>query len=122
SDRCVHPPRSLGLASIGSMLLPAAIAELLQRRSVRVEVVEADPTEVVAMLHTGEIHAGLIYDIPELPEFAGPELRLRTLLEEPYRVKVARDGALAAHDVLHLARAGEIACTCSPNESEAAGR
>ena len=109
-------------ASIGSRLLPAAIAELQQRRSVRVEVVEAEPTEVVAMLHTGEIHAGLIYDIPELPEFAGPELRLRTLLEEPYRVMVARDGALAAHDVLDLERMGEIAWICSRNESEASVR
>ncbi|MGO1613134.1 MAG: LysR family transcriptional regulator, partial [Brevibacterium aurantiacum] len=57
-------------SSIGSRLLPAAIAELQQRTSVRVEVVEAEPSEVVRMLHSGEVHAGLIYDIPELPEFA----------------------------------------------------
>src|SRR5699024_11464713 len=91
AEALVTAQRDAGVASLrigscssfGSSLLPAAIAELQQRRYVRVEVVEAEPTEVVAMLHTGEIHAGLLYDIPELPVFAGPELRLRTLLEAP---------------------------------------
>ncbi|MGO2818340.1 MAG: LysR family transcriptional regulator [Brevibacterium aurantiacum] len=109
-------------SSIGSRLLPAAIAELQQRTSVRVEVVEAEPSEVVRMLHSGEVHAGLIYDIPELPEFAGPELRLRTLLDEPYRVMVARDGELAAHDVLDFATMSDVDWVLSHNEAEASVR
>ncbi|TGD12861.1 LysR family transcriptional regulator [Brevibacterium sp. S111] len=109
-------------SSIGSRLLPAAIAELQAQKSVRVEVVEAEPSEVVRMLHSGEVHAGLIYDIPELPEFAGPELRLRTLLDEPYRVMVARDGQLAKQDVLDVEQMGEVAWVSSRNESEASVR
>ncbi|GAA1857963.1 LysR family transcriptional regulator [Brevibacterium marinum] len=130
AERIVTAQRDAGVvtlrvgtfSSIGSRLLPAAIAELQRRRSVHVEVVEAEPTEVVRMLHTGEIHAGLIYDVPELPEFAGPELKLRTLLEEPYRVMVARDGELAAHDVLDFSQMGETAWIFSRNESEASTR
>lgn len=49
-------------ASMGARLLPATIAALQQRTSVRVEVVEAEPTEIVRMLQTGEVAAGLIYD------------------------------------------------------------
>lgn len=109
-------------SSIGSRLLPAAIAELQQRTSVQVEVVEAEPSEVVRMLHAGEVHAGLIYDIPELPEFAGPDLNLRTLLDEPYRVMVARDGELASHEVLDFEEMADIAWVCSRNESEASVR
>lgn len=109
-------------SSIGSRLLPAAIAELQARRSVRVEVVEAEPTEVVRLLQRGEVHAGLIYDTPELPEFFGPELRLCTLLEEPYRVMIARDGELARHEVLDLATMGDVAWVCSRNEAEASVR
>ncbi|GAA1517927.1 LysR family transcriptional regulator [Brevibacterium permense] len=109
-------------SSIGSRLLPAAIAELRHSRDVRVEVVEAEPSEVIRLLHSGEVHAGLIYDIPELPEFAGPELRLRTLLDEPYRVMVARDGELAAHEVLDFEQMGEIDWVCSHSESEASVR
>lgn len=109
-------------SSIGSRLLPAAIAELRHSRDVRVEVVEAEPSEVTRLLHSGEVHAGLIYDIPELPEFAGPELRLRTLLDEPYRVMVARDGELAAHEVLDFEQMGDIDWVCSHSESEASVR
>lgn len=109
-------------SSIGSRLLPAAIAELRHSRDVRVEVVEAEPSEVIRLLHSGEVHAGLIYDIPELPEFAGPELRLRTLLDEPYRVMVARDGELAAHEVLDFEQMGDIDWVCSHSESEASVR
>ncbi|MCI4010689.1 LysR family transcriptional regulator [Brevibacterium sp. ZH18] len=109
-------------ASLGSRLLPAAIAELQHRTSVRVEVVEAEPSEVVRMLHTGEVHAGIIYDIPDLPEFTGPDLRLRTLLEEPYRVMVARDGELAAHDILDFEDMSMIDWVLSRSESEASVR
>lgn len=109
-------------SSIGSRLLPAAIAELRHSRDVRVEVVEAEPSEVIRLLHSGEVHAGLIYEIPELPEFAGPELRLRTLLDEPYRVMVARDGELAAHEVLDFEQMGDIDWVCSHSESEASVR
>lgn len=109
-------------SSIGSRLLPAAIAELRHSRDVRVEVVEAEPSEVIRLLHGGEVDAGLIYDISELPEFAGPELRLRTLLDEPYRVMVARDGELAAHEVLDFEQMGDVDWVCSHSESEASVR
>src|SRR5699024_4760481 len=109
-------------SSVGSRLLPAAIAELRQRRSVRVEVVEAEPSEVVRMLLGGEIHAGLIYDTPDLPEFVGPGLHLRTLLLEPYRVMIAREGELAQYDELDLEQMGDIDWVLSRNDAEASVR
>ncbi|SDR84570.1 DNA-binding transcriptional regulator, LysR family [Brevibacterium siliguriense] len=108
--------------SIGSRLLPAAIAELRARTSVRVEVVEAEPSEVVRMLQAGEVHAGIIYDIPDLPEFTGPDLRLSTLLDEPYRIMVAADGELAKREILDVADMADVDWIVSRNEAEASVR
>lgn len=109
-------------SSIGSRLLPTAIGALRHRHSVRVEVVEAEPTEVVRMLLRGEIHAGLIYDTPDLPEFVGPDLRLHTLLSEPYRVLIARDGELARYEELDLEQMGDIDWVLSHSDAEASVR
>ncbi|MGO1539570.1 MAG: LysR family transcriptional regulator [Leucobacter sp.] len=109
-------------SSIGSRLLPAAVSDLYERTSVRVEVVEAEPTEVVRMLRAGEVHAGLIYDATSEPGFIAPDLVLETLLSEPYRVLVSSTGELAAHDVLDFAELSEVPWVLSRSEHEASDR
>lgn len=109
-------------SSIGSRLLPAAVAMLYERTSVRVEVIEAEPTEVVRMLREGEVHAGLIYDASSEPGFIAPDLILETLISEPYRVLVARSGPLAEHDVLDFAELETVPWVLSRSEQEASDR
>ena len=82
-------------ASAGSQLLPRAIRELRARMEVQVEVVEAEPIDVVDLLHAGDLHAGLIYDSAENHAFATPDLEFTVLIEEHYRVLVARDSHYA---------------------------
>ena len=65
---------------IGSQLLPRAIRLLRERVQVQVEVVEAEPTEVVQLLRAGELNAGLIYDSADDPAFATPELDVTVLV------------------------------------------
>lgn len=109
-------------ASIGSRLLPAAIAELQKRTSVRVEVIEAEPTDVVRMVRSGEVHAGLIYDVSDEPVFVAPDLALETLVAEPYRVMVARESVWAEREQLDFAELAEVAWVCSRSDDEASDR
>ena len=109
-------------ASLGSRLLPWAISRLQQRTSVRVEVVEAEPTEIVRLLRGDEVHAGLIYDISEVPAFAAPDLVLDTLLTEPYGVMVARRGEWAERETLDFSELAGMPWVCSRNVDEASDR
>lgn len=109
-------------ASMGSRLLPAAIAALQKRTSVRVEVVEGEPTEVVRMLRSGEVHAGLIYDVSVEPAFDAPDLVLQRLLTEPYGVMVARDSEWAARESIDFADLREVPWVFSRSNDEASDR
>lgn len=130
AERLIAAQRDAGLttlrvgtfASIGSRLLPGAIRELRRRIQVQVEVVEAEPTEVVRMLRDGEIHAGLIYDFAGDPAFTSPDLDLTVLLEEPYGVLVARTSPFATHTVLDFPDLADADWVCSRNEGEASDR
>jgi DNA-binding transcriptional LysR family regulator len=115
AERLVKTQRDLGLttvrvgtfASIGSQLLPRAIRELRVLLPVQVEVVEAEPTDVVAQVHAGDLHAGLIYDSVEEPAFTSPDLTLTVLLEEHYRVLVASESSHAGQSEIDLADLAE---------------
>lgn len=109
-------------SSMGARLMPAAIAELQQRGSVRVEVIEAEPTDVVRMLRSGEVHAGVIYDISLDPAFTAPDLLQQVLLSEPNRVMVARDSPYARLDSVDFADFAETPWVCSRNPEEATDR
>lgn len=130
AERMIVTQRDQGLATIrigtfasmGAQLLPRAIRELRSRLPVVVEVVEAEPTDVVRLLEAGEIHAGLIYDSAEDPAFTSPDLEMQVLLEEQYRLLVARNSPyadMAQVDFADLARADWI---CSRHESETSDR
>lgn len=130
AERLVTTQRDLGLttirvgtfASIGSQLLPRAIRQLRSRMRVQVEVIEAEPTDVVEQLHAGDLHAGLIYDSAMEPAFATPDLTLTVLLEEHYRVLVASDSRYAAQSEIHLTDLADADWICSRDENEASDR
>lgn len=130
AERLVTTQRDLGLttirvgtfASIGSQLLPRAIRELRAQIQVQVEILEAEPTDVVELLQAGELHAGLIYDSVEDPAFAAPDLELTVLLEEEFRVLVARDSPYAELDQIDLADLAAADWICSRDENETSDR
>lgn len=130
AERAVTTQRDLGMstirvgtfASIGSQLLPRAIRRLRTRMPVQVEVVEAEPTDVVRLLHSGELHAGIIYDSADDPAFAAPDLGLTVLLEELYRVLVPRDSPYASLAEIDLADLADAEWICSRDENAASDR
>lgn len=130
AERLVTTQRDLGLstirvgtfASIGSQLLPRAIRELRSTMSVQVEVVEAEPTDVVEQLHAGDLHAGLIYDSADEPAFATPDLTPTVLVEEEYRVLVAAESPYAAQQEIDLADLADADWICSRDENETPDR
>jgi DNA-binding transcriptional LysR family regulator len=130
AEQMVIAQRDLGLstirvgtfASLGSQLLPRAIRELRAYQQVQVEVVEAEPTEVVQRLHAGELHAGLIYDSADDPAFATPGLELTVLIEEDYQVLVAQGSPYASLAEVALADLADADWICSRDENEASDR
>lgn len=130
AERLVTTQRDLGLTtirvgtfpSIGSQLLPRAISQLRAGMHVQVEVVEAEPTDVVELLHAGEIHAGLIYDSADEPAFASPELNSTVLLEEPYRVLLAHDSPYVGQTEIDVSALVDADWICSRDENEASDR
>ncbi|MFC6233748.1 LysR family transcriptional regulator [Leucobacter soli] len=109
-------------ASLGSRLLPAAIAALQRRSPVRIEAIEAEPREVVRLLRNGDVDAGLIYDTSAEPAFDAPDLALHPLLSEPYRVMLAASSPWAEHAELDFADLSEVAWVCSRSGDEASDR
>ncbi|WP_152185711.1 LysR family transcriptional regulator [Segeticoccus rhizosphaerae] len=130
AERLVSTQRDLGLttirvgtfASIGSQLLPRAIRQLRDRMQVQVEVVEAEPTDIVELLQAGNIHAGLIYDSADEPAFASPELDSTVLLEETYRILLAHDSPHAAEREVDMAALAEADWICSRDQAETSDR
>ena len=130
AERLVATQRDLGLAtlrvgtfaSIGSRLLPRAIRELRARTAVQVEVVEAEPTDVVQLLDAGELHAGLIYDSADDPAFTAPDLRMDVLLEEDYRVLVPARGPFASASRIDLSALADADWIGSRDEGETPNR
>ncbi len=130
AERLVITQRDLGLttirvgtfASIGSQLLPRAIRGLRAQVQVQVEVLEAEPTDVVELLNAGELHAGLIYDSADDPAFAIPDLEFTVLIEEPFRVLVARDSPYTALSEIDLTDLAEADWICSRDENAASDR
>jgi DNA-binding transcriptional LysR family regulator len=108
--------------SIGSRLLPSAIRTLQDEMNVRVEVVEGEPIKLVELLHSGEIHCALIYDLAEDSPFEALELEFTTLNHEPYRLMVAADSPLAVRQTIDLDELRDKAWIFSRNEHEASQR
>ena len=130
AERLVTTQRDLGMAtirvgtfaSVGSQLLPRAIRELRAHARAHVEVVEAEPTDVVEGVLAGTLHAGLIYDSADDPAFSSPDLLSTVLLEEPYQVLVAADGPWSGTSALDLADLVDEEWICSRDTEETSDR
>jgi DNA-binding transcriptional LysR family regulator len=130
AERLVATQRDLGMAtirvgtfaSIGSQLLPQAIRRLRERFPVQVEVVEAEPTDVMELLHIGELHAGLIYDSAEDPAFAAFDVQSTVLMEEHYQVLLAADSPYATQPEIDLTDLCDADWICSRDQNEASDR
>lgn len=130
AERDVAELRDAGLAtlrigtfaSVGSRLLPDAIAAIQERSRVRFAVIEAEPTDVVRMLRGGEIDAGLIFDATADPAFTTPDLILETVLSEPYQVMVARDSEWASRESLDFSDLADVSWLQSRSGDEASDR
>ncbi len=77
---------------------------------------------MVELLNAGELHAGLIYDSADDPAFAIPDLEFTVLLEEPFRVLVARDSPYTALSEIDLTDLAEADWICSRDENAASDR
>ena len=111
-ERKVHEFQQAGMrtlkvgtfASMGARLIPRAMRAIDAVMQVRLEVVEAEPDSVQAMLLGGEIDAGLIYDFDGSPATVPDSLTATKLLEQPYRVLVGADTPYANDAALDFAR------------------
>lgn len=91
----MHTIRVGTFSSIGARLIPEAMRVLDARMSVRLEVIEDEPSAVLRMLANGEVDAGLIYDFDGHPEQIPEMLASVQLIQEPYRVLVGRNSSYA---------------------------
>lgn len=109
-------------ASLGSKLLPPAIKELQAHSSVRIEVIEAEPLELVELLRRGELDAALLYDVADDPSFIAQDLDLVQLLREPFRVLVSKEGPLAQTTKLDFSELSSASWVRTRHEDEATER
>ncbi|MDF9809671.1 DNA-binding transcriptional LysR family regulator [Aurantimicrobium minutum] len=129
-ERIIAEHRDAGLvtlrvgtfASLGSKLLPPAIRELQSTSSVRIEVIEAEPLELVDLLRRGELDAALLYDLADDPSILEADLELLQLLREPYNVLVASEGPLAQAKKLDFAQLASASWVRTRQEDEATER
>jgi DNA-binding transcriptional LysR family regulator len=129
-ERIIAEHRDAGLvtlrvgtfASLGSKLLPPAIRELQATSNVRIEVVEAEPLELVELLRRGELDAALLYDLADDPSIIAVDLKLVQLLQEPFKVLVASEGPLAHEKKLEFAQLASASWVRTRHENEATER
>lgn len=129
-ERIIAEHRDAGLvtlrvgtfASLGSKLLPPAIRELQSTSSVRIEVIEAEPLELVDLLRRRELDAALLYDLADDPSILEADLELLQLLREPYNVLVASEGLLAQAKKLDFAQLASASWVRTRQEDEATER
>lgn len=108
--------------SIGSRLLPRAISELTERFRLRIEVIEGEPMHIIDLVHAGEIHAGLVYDLASDPALNTADLATTELLEEEFVVLLAADHPLAKQPRLDFAELANESWVLSHNPEEASNR
>lgn len=108
--------------SIGSRLLPAAIRELQDRFRVRIEVVEGEPMTLIDLVHAGEIHAALVYDLATDPALNTSQLESTELLEEQFVVLMAATHPLAQQRRVDFADLAEESWVLSHHPEEASNR
>jgi len=90
-------------ATAGARLLPPALRRVLPGSGVRVELVEAEPLELLALVKEGTVHCALIYDLSGATRRPTSELVAVHLADDPYRLILPPAHRLAGHSVVDLA-------------------
>ncbi|MFE5325964.1 LysR family transcriptional regulator [Embleya sp. NPDC056575] len=72
--------------SAASRLLPRAVRNAAIGSDVRIELIEAEPLDLVAHLRAGSLHCAVIYDVGGAGARYGAGMRAETLFDDPYRV------------------------------------
>lgn len=108
--------------SLGSKLLPPAIKTLQSNSLFRIEVIEAEPLELVDLLNRGELDAALLYDLADDPMFTAMHLNLHQLLREPYQVLVSSKSPFAASAEIDLTQLANFGWVRTRHEDEATER
>ena len=109
-------------ASLGSKLLPPAIKTLQSNSPIRIEIIEAEPLELVGLLNRGELDAALLYDLADDPVLTAMHLELLPLLREPYQVLVSSSGPFAKLKVLDFTNLAGCSWVRTRHENEATER
>lgn len=108
--------------SIGSRLLPAAIRELSERFRLRIEVIEGEPLSLIDLVHAGEIHAALVYDLAADPVLGAQNIEATELFEEQFVVLMAANHPLARSPKLDFAELITEPWVLSHHPDEASNR
>lgn len=108
--------------SIGSRLLPAAVRELSERFRLRIEVIEGEPLSLIDLVHAGEIHAALVYDLASDPALNTANLEATELFEEQFVVLLAADHPLAKAPRLDFTDLADESWVLSHHPDEASNR
>ncbi|HUW17275.1 MAG TPA: LysR family transcriptional regulator [Actinomycetes bacterium] len=87
----------------GATVLPHAVALMQSRTGVDVQLVEAEPPELLERLASRELHCALIYDDPERPTHVPDELVVVSLFDDPFLAVLPAAHRLAAADQVPLA-------------------
>ncbi|HLP23040.1 MAG TPA: LysR family transcriptional regulator, partial [Microbacteriaceae bacterium] len=130
TERMVADLRDAGLSSlrigtfpsIGSRLLPSAVAALTDEFRLRIEVIEGEPLNLIDMVQSGEIHAALVYDLASDPHLHPRDLETTELFEEEFVVLLAASHPLARQRRIAFEEVAEEAWVLSHHPDEASNR
>jgi molybdate transport repressor ModE-like protein len=89
-------------ATAGARLLPPALRQILPGSGVRVELVEAEPLDLLALVRAGTVHCALIYDLGGASRRPAADLVAVHLADDPYRLILPPSHRLAGQSVVDL--------------------
>ena len=86
----------------GAHVLPRAVAATQVRTEVRVELLEAETTELIERLDARELHCALVYDDPDAPMLVRDDLAITPLFDDPFLVVLPASHRLASAESIRL--------------------
>jgi DNA-binding transcriptional LysR family regulator len=89
-------------ATAGARLLPGAVRHVADQ-GVRLELIEAEPVELVEQLRRKALHCALVFGLDDDEYADGGELVVDTICDDPYRLVLSADHKLAGEAVIDLA-------------------
>ncbi|AYY15553.1 LysR family transcriptional regulator [Actinobacteria bacterium YIM 96077] len=99
-----------GFSTAAAALLPPAVAGLRDRfPRVRVETIEAEPSECYELVFAGRADLAVVLLTPTTPSLSDPRFDQRRLFDEPLDLLVHPEHRLAEHATVSLAETAEEA-------------